>query len=163
MRDRSPKMLVLGIGNPSCGDEAVGPAVAKRIRHFDENGVHTQIVPSDASSIIAAMKGFSYVVIVDAIHSRGATGAMHVFDASRRALPSGLFEGYSTHEMGLDKAIEMARELGGLPPKLVVLGIEGSSFEPGDPMSPRVEAAIENAVSWIFERCESFFLAAPKR
>lgn len=156
-------MLVLGIGNPNCGDEAVGPAVAKRINHFDEDGVHTQIVSSDASSIIGAMKGYNYVILVDAILSRNATGAMHVFDASRGALPTELFEKYSTHDLGLDQAIELARKLGELPQKLVVLGIEGSNFEPGEPMSPRVEAAIDDAVSWIFDRCESYFLLTPDR
>jgi hydrogenase maturation protease len=47
----------------------------------------------------------------------------------------------STHGFGLAEAIELARALGGLPPRCVVYAIEGSSFEEGAALSPPVVAA----------------------
>jgi hydrogenase maturation protease len=57
-------------------------------------------------------------------------------------LPAGLFR-VSTHRFGLADALELARALGRLPPRVVVYGIEGSRFAPGRPMSPAVAAAVE--------------------
>lgn len=156
MHETHPKLLVLGIGNPSCGDDAVGPAVIERIRIFQDDNIVTLSVPAEASSIISAMKGHDNVVLVDAILSQNATGALHVFDASRGPLPTELFPHFSSHSFGIPEAIELARVLGELPPKIIVLGIEGAQFEPGEGMSPRVAEAVEDAVRWIFERAEQY-------
>jgi len=51
----------------------------------------------------------------------------------------------STHGMGAAEAIELARSLDRLPPRLLVYGIEGTDFHPGRPMSGPVADAVEVA------------------
>lgn len=149
------QLLVLGVGNPNCGDDAAGPAVVEKLTRLQPEGVRAQAVNAEPASIISAMKGNLRVVLVDAIQSRGATGALHIFDVSKAPLPADLFAHFSTHSFGLVDAIELARALGELPPKLYVLGIEGESFDPGDALSPRVANAIDDAIAWILERHKS--------
>jgi len=42
--------------------------------------------------------------------------------------------------------VELARALGRLPPRLIIYGIEGKSFEAGAGLSPEVQAAVEGVV-----------------
>ena len=158
MTDNPTKLLVLGIGNPNCGDDAAGPDVVKRIEKVDTANIQARAIPGEAASIIAAMKGYNQVVLVDAILPANPTGALHVFDVSRSPLPVGLFGHFSTHSIGLAEAVELARALGELPPRVIALGIEGERFEPGDPMSPRVKEAVKEAARWILQRSDSYSL-----
>jgi hydrogenase maturation protease len=48
--------------------------------------------------------------------------------------------------MGLPEAVELARELDRLPPRLVVYGIEGESFEAGEGLSYPVQKTVEKLV-----------------
>lgn len=155
-RENTPIILVLGIGNPQCGDDAAGPEVVSHIKKLNAEHIIAKAVRGEPSTIISSMKGHSYVILVDAILAHSATGTLHVFDASRGALPAELFGHFSTHSFGLADAIELARALGELPPKLIVLGIEGNHFEPGDPMSPAVKEAIIEATRWIYERADTY-------
>lgn len=158
MIEQSKKLLVLGIGNPHCGDDGVGAAVVERLKHLERDDMMVKAIPGEASETIAAMRGHHCVVLVDAVVSRNAVGALHVFDASHVPLPLEIFGHFSTHSFGIADAIELARALGELPTKLVVLGIEGERFEPGDSLSPKVSAAIESATEWIIERSPSYSL-----
>jgi hydrogenase maturation protease len=71
---------------------------------------------------------------------------VHRFDATDRPLPVELGSA-STHALGLAAAIELARELGRLPRRLVVYGIEGERFELGEGLTPAVGDAVERLVA----------------
>ena len=58
-------------------------------------------------------------------------------------MPAGWFR-YSTHAFGAAEAIELARVLGRLPRRLIVVGIEGARFDAGVGLSPEVAAAVED-------------------
>lgn len=65
-------------------------------------------------------------------------------------LPSS-FAGRSTHALTVAEAIELARSLGRLPARLVVVGIEGQSFEAGAEPVAAVADAIEPATAKVLE------------
>ena len=73
-----------------------------------------------------------------------APGTVRRFDATITPLPISVNLA-STHGMGAAEAIELARSLDRLPPRLLVYGIEGSTFHPGQPMSQAVADAVEVA------------------
>ncbi|MDQ8202073.1 hydrogenase maturation protease [Pelagicoccus sp. SDUM812003] len=158
MSEHQPLLLVLGVGNPDWGDDRVGPAVAERIQNANNDSVEARSVFGELFDLMVAMKGHRQAVIVTAIRSHGAEGALHVFDASKSPLPTELFGNFATHDFGLPEALELIRTLGELPPKLIVLGIEGRDSTPLASMSPRVREAIEEASRWIVERAEAYAL-----
>ncbi len=88
------------------------------------------------------------VILVDAVQSGAEAGTIHRYEAAAQTLPA-QFLRCSTHNFSVHDAIEMARALGNLPPRLTVFGIEGSCFEPGAELSPAVAVAVEETAQRI--------------
>jgi hydrogenase maturation protease len=146
---------VIGVGNPWRGDDAVGLVVAQRLRTELPETVDVLEREGEPTSLIDAWDGADAVWLVDAVSSGAPPGTVHRLDA-RDELPAELFRA-STHHLGLAEAVELARAVGRLPPRLVVYGIEGASFATGARLSPEVAAAAELAGSAVREEV----LAAP--
>lgn len=121
--------LILGFGNPDRGDDAIGPLAAAQL-----GGLH-------ANPLALNLSGVTTLICLDATAPTGAPGRIHEFDASSTKLPATL-DMLSSHGFGLAAALELARALGDLPPSVIVLAVEGETFEPGAPLSPMVKAAL---------------------
>jgi len=120
-------MLIIGLGNPDRGDDAVGILVARRLRERGLNAVeHTTAtlnlldiwVPSDR------------VIVVDAVVSGATPGTFQIWDPWRDSLKSTVFRA-STHEFSLADTIELARTLERLPSWMRIYGIEARQFQAG--------------------------------
>jgi hydrogenase maturation protease len=135
-------VLVIGIGNASRGDDAVGLAVARRVRDrlAGVDGVSVVECAGDAASLVSLWSASPVVLVIDAVRSGDLPGRIHRVDlvASRRPV---ILRGTSSHAFGLGEAIELARALGGLPPRLVLYGIEAGETGLGAPLSPGVAVA----------------------
>lgn len=134
MRD----LLILGVGNALRSDDGVGPFVAARLAAA---GLPARAHEGDGTGIIDAMGGVTVLVLVDATRTGAAPGTRVTLDARAAALPADFFH-YSTHRFGLAEAVETARALDLLPPQVIVHGIEGAAFGPGETLSaPAAKAA----------------------
>jgi hydrogenase maturation protease len=136
------RTVVIGIGNALRGDDGAGVEVAERL-----GGMACEEEPS---RLIEAWEGAGAAILVDTVVSGAPPGSLHRFDASTAPIPARALRS-STHAIGLAETIELARALGKLPPRLVVYGIEGATFEAGAPLSPEVEAAVRRLVATIEE------------
>jgi hydrogenase maturation protease len=132
-------MLILGCGNPDCSDDCAGVLVARRLR---EMGIAAHEFTGDPLALIEAWNGAREVILIDTVVSGAAPGAVTVWDAANTPLPPDQFC-CSTHAFGVAEAVEIARALGRLPPKLVIYGIEGIRFDVGGSLSTEVAAAVE--------------------
>ncbi len=139
------RVRVVGLGNALRGDDAVGLAVARRLRELLPDADVIEGSGEPAALLDALGDGAREVAIVDAVSSGAAPGVVHRFDASRSALP--LAASATTHGLGLAEAIELGRALGRLPARLVVYGIEGQGYETGAPLSPAVARAAEEVAA----------------
>ena len=138
-------MLILGCGNPDRADDAAGLLVARRLR---ELGRTARELSGEALALLDAWSGHADVLVVDAVKSGAPPGTITVWDAHTSRLPASQFR-CSTHALGLAEAIELARALDRLPPKLIVVGIEGHRFDRGEPPSPEVAEAVERLAQQI--------------
>ena len=145
--------LVIGIGNAFRSDDAVGLKVAQRLQLH--SGHHLKVIEftSDPLNLWDQWQQYDDVRLIDAIPLKEQAGRVHQFDASRKSLPTGLFQG-STHNLGVAEAIELARALGKLPRKFMVYGIEGKNFGFGQTLSPEMETAIEEIACEILLQVE---------
>jgi hydrogenase maturation protease len=85
------------------------------------------------------------VVVVDAVSPQGDPGRVHVWQVD--ALPAGRAgQAIGSHGLGVHDAVELARALGCLPSRLTVVGVEGTCFEVGAPLSEPVRAHLDEAV-----------------
>jgi hydrogenase maturation protease len=149
---------VIGVGNAWAGDDAAGVLVARMVRDRSPAGVAVIEHEGEPTALLDAWAGARLAILVDAISSGGEPGELRVFDASRERLPAGLAS-TSTHAFGLAEAIELGRALGRLPERLLVVGIEGSSFSAG----ARPAAAVRDALGHATDRVLELAGAAPAR
>ena len=142
-------VLVLGVGRPDRGDDAVGPAVAERAMELVPPEV-TVVERVEPAELIDAWAGAGLVVVTDAVRSGQPPGTVHVLHACHGPLPVRTGAG-GTHDLGLAEMIELGRALQRLPAELVVVGVEARQFGLGEPMSPQVRACVELAAKAVAE------------
>lgn len=141
-------LLVFGWGNPSRGDDALGPALVARIevtlpRHpeWGEVALLTdfQLQPEHALDL----EGRRRVLFVDASVS---CAPPYAFEA---LLPAGGF-GYTTHAMEPAALLAVFRQVSGVdPPPAWLLTVRGDSFELGEPLSPSASVHLDAAVGFV--------------
>jgi hydrogenase maturation protease len=144
-------MLIIGVGNAWCGDDAAGVEVARRLSTGAPADARVlRHEGGDLSTLLEEWRDADATIVVDAARSGAPAGDVHRFDAAREPLPSQLLR-TSTHAFGVAEAIELARALGRLPRALEVYAIEGGVFDAGAPLSPAVERAVERLVAELRE------------
>jgi hydrogenase maturation protease len=143
--------LVIGVGNPDRGDDAVGLHVARRLAGLGLPGVAVEEAGGDTLALLERWAGAARVVLVDAAAPLARLGAaaplarpgrIHRLEPLAGPLPRDLALG-STHAFGLAEAVELARALGRLPRRMTIYAIEAASFAPGAALSPAVAAAVD--------------------
>ncbi|MGD0652559.1 MAG: hydrogenase maturation protease [Verrucomicrobiia bacterium] len=165
---KSP-VLIIGIGNPDRGDDAVGVIVAQRLRQRLPAQVPILQTTGDPGFLLEAWQTAETVILIDAVQSGAPPGTIHRLDAHESPLPANFFR-CSTHALGLPEAIELARALNlsrseqdqsrpgrdksrserdELPPQLIVYGIEAKDFTAGTGLSVPVEQAADQLVDTV--------------
>ena len=142
--------LLIGIGNEYRSDDAVGLIVARRVREKTLDQVCVREASGEGAALMEAWKAAQTVILIDAVCSGAEAGAVHQFEAQNQPAPAGFFH-CSTHAFSVAEAIELARALNRLPPRLIVYGIEGRNFEAGVGLSPEVDEAAQRVVDRILQ------------
>lgn len=138
--------LVIGIGHPFRGDDAVGLAVVEAVASLHLPHLDTLFHHGEGTDLMERWCGYDDVVVVDAVVAAGLPlGAITVWDTQSSPLPAARFP-KGSHVFGLVEAVELARSLGRLPARLHVVGVAAHDFTLGRAMSAAVTAAIPNAV-----------------
>lgn len=141
-------VLIICVGNRFRNDDAAGHAVAELLEA--KSLPHTTIVEENGEGAVLMdrWKDAQAVIIVDAVSSGGMPGSVHRFDVHETNVPSKFFH-YSTHAFSVAEAVELARALNHLPPRMLLYGVEGKSFEAGLALSPEVRESIPTIVTSI--------------
>lgn len=153
------QIVVIGMGNPLRRDDGVGVSVARQLEALVQPGVEVRTHRGGGLGLMDIWQGATTVVVIDAVSSGVPAGTVSRFDASIRPLPQHLGTTCSTHDFGLNEAVELARAVDRLPDRFVVIGVEGADFSPGNGFSPAVDGAVEWAVEAVLQELGS--LAAP--
>ncbi len=138
--------VVLGYGNPSRGDDALGPRLLERADAWlaERPGLDVATVADFQLQIEHALdlKDRDLVLFLDA--DAGCTGAF-AFAPVGPARDSS----YSTHELSPGAVLQVYRAVEGqAPPPAYVLSVRGERFDLGEPLSPAAEVHLEAA--WAF-------------
>ena len=139
---------MIGCGNLLCGDDAAGPMLIRRLR---DRGPPASIrcfdAATDAISIIDAIRGMNRVIFIDACSSGAEPGTIREVSGSEAEdIPPARI---AVHSVRWNHALAGARRLlgQGFPRVVNVWLIEGKNFEPGDPLTPEVDQAIDRLVA----------------
>ena len=141
----TPALLVIGIGNPSRGDDALGPLLIERLEALHLPGVELLTDFQLQVEYALDLQGRRAVVFVDASLDAQApftfTPAVAAEDAS-----------YSSHELSPGAVLHAYRKLFGEPPPAHVLAIRGEAFELGEELSAAARANLDAAFAFLRQR-----------
>ena len=146
MSGRAP-VLVLAVGNPSRGDDAIGSAIAARLEAAALPGVEVicefQLQVENALDL----EGRDLVVFVDAGMDTPAPFEL------REARPDADFV-HTTHALSPGAVLATLERISGVGPgRAVVLCVRGERFELGEPLSSAAAGHVEAAWPALLELC----------
>jgi hydrogenase maturation protease len=144
--DEHSRVLIVGVGNDLRGDDVAGIEVARRLRERGRAvGIDVAEEQNDPTALIERWRNRDAVVLIDAVLGDDP-GAVHRMDASGHPLRARWRGSSSTHAIGLEETIELARALGQLPGRVIVFAIEGRCFGAGEVLSQAVAVALPGLV-----------------
>jgi hydrogenase 3 maturation protease len=129
-------IVVIGLGHPLKGDDYVGSLIAKDLRKRIKSSAGVLIVDAEDSpeNVINVLNDNNpgLVVLIDAVEAGLEPGSIKLIDLSETTYPF-----FGSHSMPVRVLFEMGPEI----PKTVLLGIQPSSYEIGEPLSREVAQA----------------------
>lgn len=142
-------IVVIAIGNPSRGDDALGPILALRLCDWleSEGRRDVEVIEDFQLQIEHALdlQGRKQAIFIDA---GAGTPAPYSLEA---ATPTADF-GHSTHAISPGSVLHVyTQTLGGDPPPAKVLCVRGESFELGEDLSATAKQHLEAAFSGLKE------------
>lgn len=148
------KMIVIGLGNPILGDDGVGWHVAEEVRNLIDPALQVDVecVALGGISLMEHMIGYQRAVLIDACVSEEEPGSVILLKLGD--LPDlSAFHTTSTHDMSLQNAMKLGRDLGAqLPEDVLIVGISARQmYDFSEELSPPVAAAVPKATQIVME------------
>lgn len=152
----SSETLVIGVGNNDRGDDAFGLIVARRIADRAIPHVTVLTEQREGSALFSAWEqsAANVSILIDAMSSGAQPGTLVRLEVAAQDFATQDFLA-STHGLGVEHAIELARALGVLPPRLVLYLVEGEQYDLGAGLSTGVEATVNPVVEAICREIQS--------
>ncbi len=140
------RVVIVGVGNPIRGDDAVGPRVIELL----EKTPIKDVLPLNTESVPEAFTGKieqfnpTHVLMVDAANFKGDPGETKLITASQiggtavstHSLPLNIFISYIEKSLGID---------------VLLLGIQPISIGLGYPMTEPLEAAAVSVANTLYQ------------
>jgi hydrogenase maturation protease len=157
---RPPRVLVAGVGNIFLGDDAFGVEVARRLMARPQPpGVRVADYGIRGVDLMYALSDGSWdaAVLVDAVPRGEPPGTLFVLEP-RVDDAAGVPPGIEGHSMDPVRVLRTAAAMGGLPPRVLLVGCEpspppadggGGYDEMAGGLSEPVRAAVDEAVAMV--------------
>ena len=142
-----PPLLVLAWGNPSRGDDALGPLLAERLLAHVEKASwagRVEVLTDFQLQVEHALDlvGRERILFVDAALDLAEPFTVHAVQAARGG-------GIGSHALAPEAVLQVYEDLHGQPPPpATVLGIRAKVFELGTAPSADALADLEQAIAW---------------
>jgi len=139
-------LLVLGLGNPLCGDDGAGVAAVARLRERYEAPPGVVVLDGGTLglSLLPYLQQARTVLLVDAIAADAPPGSLVRVEGDDVAPATA--HRLSPHQVGVADLLDGARLLGGFPEAIVLVGVVPAQLELSIERSPVVEARIDDLV-----------------
>lgn len=140
------RILVVAIGNEWRSDDGVGPAILRALSA--ERSPAADFVTAgplaDELDLLGLWDDADLAVVLDATRSGVPPGTVTRVDLDDG---DGTKRPASTHGIGVAGTLAIARSVGRAPRRVVLVGVEGFSFEQGGELSPSVAGAVPQAAA----------------
>ncbi len=148
--DARARRLVIGIGNPSRGDDALGPLAVERLEALAPPDTEFLTDYQLQVEYLLDLKGREEVIFVD------ATVKPAVEDFSFLPVRAERDTSYSSHELSPQALLAaFERHYDQAPPPCFILAIRGRRFELGEGLSDDSAAGLAQALSFLSRRLQA--------
>ena len=142
----SAPLLIFGYGNPSRGDDALGPLLLERLEAL--NLPHVELLTDFQLQVEHALDlhGREKVLFIDASVSCTAPYSFSHLQPQKDT-------SYSSHVMSPAAVLHAYQDMYGTPPSAYLLEVRGKRFELGASLSPEASSNLDAAFSLLQELC----------
>jgi hydrogenase maturation protease len=144
--DRTPQVLILGLGNMLLQDEGVGIAALQRLAANHEWPDHVTLMDGGVMGLelLPYLESADAVLLLDAVHTGAPPGT--VVRLEGQEIPAVVALKMSMHQVGLQETLAMCRFRGTVPERMVLLGVVPAHLDLGLDLSPQVAAALPSLI-----------------
>lgn len=142
--------LVLGIGNTLLSDEGCGVHAVRHLQNAHPTSPDVTCLDGGtlSFSLAADIQDHDNLIVIDAAQLGEAPGTVACLEGEAMDKYLGKAR-RSVHEVGLLDLMDMARLTEALPAHRALIGIQPERFDWGESPSPRVSAAIPEAIEHV--------------
>lgn len=149
------RALIGGVGNVLLGDDGVGPYVLRLLESQYEFSEDVGLIDlgTPALDLTHQIVGLRSLILIDSVTSDEPAGTVLLYrkDEILSVAPA---ERLDPHSPALSECLMTADLLGASPEHVLLVGIVGESYEPGQPLSPSVRDAAQKAVEPILDELQ---------
>jgi hydrogenase maturation protease len=156
--------LIGGVGNVLLGDDGVGPYVLRLLEsQYDfSDEVELADLGTPALDLTHQIVGLRSLILIDSVASDEEPGTVVLYrkEDILRIAPA---ERLDPHSPALSECLMTADMLGASPEHVLLVGIVGQHYEPGQPLSNPVREAIQNAIEAVLEELRGLGYGVQKK
>jgi hydrogenase maturation protease len=147
------RVLVAAVGNVLRGDDGFGPAVAARLPPLPEGA---EVIETGIGGVVLLQEllaGCDGLILIDAVDRGAPPGTVFLIEpevGEAEHVPD-------LHLLNPERALTMAKTLGCLPPRVLIVGCQPADVDELDErLSPPVERAVEVAAKRVREAVDAW-------
>jgi hydrogenase maturation protease len=146
--ERSPAIMILGIGNILFSDEGFGIRVIEKIQEMYQFDDSIQVIDGGVLGInlLGVISKPDHLIVVDAIRNRGNPGDLYRLEGD--CIPERIRAKNSLHQIDFLEALTLCQALDKVP-RTVILGVEPEDI---DTLSTELTAATRSRVGPVIDK-----------
>ncbi len=126
------RSIIVGVGNPLLGDDAIGIEVVKRLK---KKGYNAKEAIAGGIELAEMIAGYDFAIIIDAFHGIGI----------KEISIEEYNESVANHDISFPSAYKILARYTKMP-EVKIIGIGVKKIEVGEKLSPHVKMAIPSAI-----------------
>ncbi len=144
--------LIGGIGNVLLGDDGVGPYAVRILESMYDFEESVEIIDlgTPALDLTHQIVGLKALILVDSVASDDPAGTLALY-TKQDILRDTPAERLDPHSPALAECLMTASMLGAMPEHVLLVGISGKCYEPGEPLSAAVRQSMGPAIDAILQ------------
>lgn len=146
----SKDVVVIGLGNVLLSDEGIGVHLVRRLSEQQSKFPQVDFIDAGTGgmTLLHLIANRKKAVIIDCAKMGTEPGTIRRF-AADEVLSVKKLSHYSLHEADILRVINLSKQLGECPRKIVFFGIEPEMLEPGQNLSQTLSDKIDDYIAHI--------------
>ncbi|MFC2009002.1 hydrogenase maturation protease [Chloroflexota bacterium] len=131
------RIAIVGIGNPMMADDGIGPRLISELEG-SATGVDLIDMGTGGMQLVHVLAKYDSVLIIDSAYMGLSPGESRTF-SPEEVVSLKETRAYSLHDWDLMRSIEMSRNLGEAPDRILIFAVQPGSLEMREGLSAEVE------------------------